>query len=121
MHSRIPVLTKLKYVGIQIEDLLTVYKLFIRCIPEYCSVVFNKSITNEQCVRIENIQKTCLKIILDDMYVDYNSALEMCSLEKLSERRNKRMLKFSLKCTNNSFNKDVFPLNGKSFKKKSIK
>ena len=39
--SRISLLSKLKYVGIEIEDLLKIYKLFIRCIPEYCSTAFH--------------------------------------------------------------------------------
>jgi len=36
---RISLLTKLKYVGMKMEDLLTVYKTFIRCTVEYCCVV----------------------------------------------------------------------------------
>ena len=46
-YTRIPVLSKLKYAGIGRDELLTVYKLFIRCIPEYCSVVFHKALSIE--------------------------------------------------------------------------
>ena len=82
-YSRLSMLTKLKYVGIQTEDLLDVYKLFIRSIIEYCSVVYHSRLTEEQSDKIERIQKTCLKVILNEMYVDYQSALEMTCLESL--------------------------------------
>ena len=38
-YARISILSKLKYVEMKMEDLLTVYKTFIRCIVEYCCVV----------------------------------------------------------------------------------
>ena len=114
-------LTKSKYVGINMGELLTVYKLFIRCIPEYCSVVFNKSLTIEQSNKIENIQKTCLKIILGESYLSYESALQTCSLEKLSDRRDKRMLKFALKCTKDPRNSELFPKNDVPHKKEVYK
>ena len=62
--SRISVLSKLKYAGICNADLISVYKMFIRCIPEYCSVTFHKSLTQDQSAKLETIQSTSLKIIL---------------------------------------------------------
>ena len=109
--TRISLLTKLKYVGIQTEDLLDIYQLFIRCIPEYCSTVFHTSLTEEQSDKIETIQSTSLKIILSENYVSYNAALEMCGLERLSARREKRLLSFSLKCIKNEFTQPMFPSN----------
>jgi len=49
-------LSKLKYVGIEIEELINIYKLFIRCIPEYCSTVFHSSLSEELSSKIETIQ-----------------------------------------------------------------
>ena len=109
--SRITLLNKLKYVGIQTEDLLTIYKLFIRCIPEYCSSVFHSSLSEELSNKIERIQSTCLRVILSENYVSYSAALEMCGLDRLSTRREKRQLSFSLKCLKTEFTKDMFPLN----------
>ena len=109
--SRISLLTKLKYVGIETDDLINIYKLFIRCIPEYCSTVFHTSLSDELSSKIEVIQATSLKIILSENYVSYNAALEMCGLERLSTRREKRMLSFSLKCINNEFTQSMFPAN----------
>ena len=109
--SRISLLSKLKYVGIDTEDLLTIYKLFIRCIPEYCSTAFHSSLSQELANKIETIQSTCLRVILSENYVSYSAALEMCGLEKLSTRRENRLLTFSLRCLKNDFTKIMFPQN----------
>ena len=44
-YSRLQMITKLKHVGVQTEDLLDVYKLYIRSITEYCFVAFHSSLT----------------------------------------------------------------------------
>ena len=97
-------LTKLKYVGVQIEDLLDIYILFIRSITEYCSVAFLSSLTVEQSRTLERVQKTCLKVILGFMYIDYPSALEMTGLYTLSYRRQRWCVDFSLKCVKHERN-----------------
>ena len=53
----------------------------------------------------------CLKIILSENYVEYEAALEMCNLEKLSTRREKRQLNFALKCLEYPFTQNLFPEN----------
>ena len=93
------------------EELLNIYKLFIRCIPEYCSIAFHKSLSEELSEKLETIQSTSLRIILSENYVSYNAALEMCALERLSVRREKRLLSFSLKCIKNEFTQSMFPKN----------
>ena len=110
-YSRLGMLTKLKYVGVPIEDLLDIYILFIRSVTEYCAVVFHSSLTLQQSEKIEKIQKTSLKVILGDMYVSYSAALEMCGLETLSDRRQERCLSFSLKSIKHTKNRRLFPLN----------
>ena len=81
------ILNKLKYVGIGESDLLTIYKLFIRSICEYCSSVYHTSLTQELSNKIEAIQSTALKIILASKYTGYKSALTHFSISTLSERR----------------------------------
>ena len=110
-YSRLSMLTRLKYVGTTIEDLVELYVLFIRSVTEYCSVVYHSRLTTEQTNKLERIQKTCLKVILGEMYVDYSSALEMTGLASLENRRLKRCLDFSLKCINHPRNMQMFPRN----------
>ena len=113
--SRLSMLTKLKYVGVSVEDLLDIYKLHIRSITEYCSVVFHSRLTKEESDKLERIQRVCLKIILGHMYIDYESALEMSGLETLKSRRVKRCLDFSLKCIEHPKNNRLFPLNTRTY------
>ena len=44
-YSRLSMITRLKYVGVKIEDLIDIYILFIRSVTEYCSVVFHSRLT----------------------------------------------------------------------------
>ena len=88
-------LTKLKYVGVSTEDLIEIYTLFIRSRAEYVSVVWHSSLTQEQAQKIENIQKTNLKIILGEDYIDYPTALEWTGLKELFLRRQNRCLAFA--------------------------
>ena len=63
-------ITKLKYVGVEFQDLIEIYILFIRSVTEYCAVVFHSTLTIEESHKLERIQKTSLKVILGVMYVD---------------------------------------------------
>ena len=91
-------LTKLKYVGVPRKDLLEVYILFIRSLVEYCSVVWHSRLTVEQRTNLERVQKTCLRVILGDDYVSYDSALKMSNLDTLFDRREERCLSFAKRC-----------------------
>ena len=110
-YSRLSMITKLKYVGVNMEDLLDIYILFIRSVTEYCAVSFHSSLTQQQSQKLERIQKTSLKIIMGDSYVDYETALESCGLQSLSDRRDKRCLDLSLKCIKHPRNRRLFPEN----------
>ena len=69
-NSGMAMISKLEYVGVKIEDLIDIYILYIRSLTEYCSVMFHSSLTVEQSNRLERIQKTCLRVILSDTYID---------------------------------------------------
>ena len=74
-YPRLRMLTKLKYVGAPIEDLIELYCTFVRCLTEYCSTAFHSSLSQRLSDKIEAIQNTSLKVILGVMYVDKASAL----------------------------------------------
>ena len=104
-------LSKLKYAGVSKEDLIEIYCLFIRSCAEYCAVVFHSSLTQEQCKKLENIQKTSLRIILGDSFINYSAACEMSGLDRLEDRRQARLLAFARKCIQHPQNSRFFPHN----------
>ena len=69
----------------------------------------------EDSSKIEQVQKTCLKVILGQMYVSYSAALEMTGLTPLSTRREERCLNFAVKCVRHPRNSRLFP-----FKKEGV-
>ena len=110
-YSRVSFLSKLKYAGVKIEDLLEIYQLFIRSCAEYCAVAFHSSLTQKETKALERLQSTCLKVILQDDYVSYSTALEITGLQTLYDRREERCLNYSLKSIKHTQNSRFFPLN----------
>ena len=109
--ARISMITKLKYVGVPEDDLLDIYKLFVRSLLEYCCVVWHSSLTQAQDYDIERVQRTALKVILGNDYEDYQTALERFGIKTLSSRRESRCLSFGIKCVKHPKHKSMFPLN----------
>ena len=116
VYARLSMLTKLKYVGVPICDLIEIYILYIRSVLEYCSVVWHSTLTEDQSSNLEKVQKVSLKIILGEDYTTYNSALKNCGLEDLKSRREKRCLDFALKCLVHPRHAHMFPLNPNTIK-----
>ena len=104
-------LSKLKYTEVSTEDLLDIYKLFVRSRAKNMSVVWRSSLTAAEAEKIENVQKTSLKIILASKYIDYESGLQISGLEALFSRREARCLSFSKRCLKNQQTQIFFPLN----------
>ena len=112
-NARMRLLHKLVEFGVPKEDLKTIYILFIRsCLEQSCQV-WHSSLTLENLTDIERIQKSALKIILQNEYESYEKALEVMGLQSLYDRREELCLSFAKKCTksSNSQVKSMFPLN----------
>ena len=62
---------------------------------------------------LERVQKSALKLILGDKYLNYENALKTLNIDTLDERREKLCLNFAIKCTKNQRTKDMFPLKTK--------
>ena len=88
-----------------------VYTLFVRSLLEYCCVTWHSSLTIAQADDIERVQRTSLKVILGEAYMDYESALDLCGLETLFKRRESRCLTFGLRSIKHPKHKQMFPLN----------
>ena len=94
-------LRRLKALGATSEDLKDVYVKQIRCILEYAAPVWHSSVTVEDSVQIERVQKSAMRIILSDKYLSYKNALVHMQLETLYDRRERLCTKFAKKCFRN--------------------
>ena len=88
---------RLKNLGAERGDLISVYQKQIRCLLEYAVAVWHPSLTSEDRIRIERVQKSALCIILGQDYTSYKSALKELQLESLHSRRIKLCKKFAIK------------------------
>ena len=95
------------------QDLVFLYKTFIRSVLEFSAVVWNSSLSQNNINDIERIQKAAVKVILKEKYKDYSSALSELNLETLSKRREMLCLRFAKKCLKLNKFKNMFPLNEK--------
>ena len=110
-NTRMIILHKLYEFNLPHEELVNIYILFIRSMVKYACVVWHSSITEEENLSIERIQKTALRIILKEQYSDYNSALRITGLARLNDRRKLLCLSFAKKCLKSEKTSDLFPLN----------
>ena len=77
-------------------------------------MAFHSSLTKKQEAALERCQAVSLRIILQEMYISYEAALEMTGLAKLSQRRLDRCKSFAQKSIKHENNKRLFPLNDTS-------
>ena len=100
-NSKLWILRRLKKMGATQVDLLDVYVKQVRSILEYAVPVWHSSITGEQRLDLERIQKSAFHIILGELYVSYSAALKLLSMETLNTRRTKLCKKFVRKSVKN--------------------
>ena len=93
------------------SDLKTIYKMFIRSSLEISSVVWHSGLTEKNRADIERVQKSAVKIILNERDINYEDALEKLNLQTLDKRREVLCLSFAKKCLKNEKVKKFFPYN----------
>ena len=108
--ARIWTLRHLGHLGMSEEDLLKVYRSVILPIHDYCSCVYNSSLTQTQANALERLQAQSLKAIYGYEH-SYRALLEKTGLSTLQARRDNRDLKFANKCSQSQRFKSWFPLN----------
>ena len=102
---------RLKNLGASRHDLLDLYYKHVRSILEYAAPVWHSSLTGEDRLRLEQVQKSALRIILGQEYRSYNSALKISGMKTLFERRRKLCIKFARKSLRNQKFKHWFKPN----------
>ena len=98
--SRLYFLKQLKKCSNNIGDMLHFYTTVIRPVLEYACPVWHTSITNEQCIRLESIQRRAIHII-NGITEDYTTFCINNNLPSLYERRCEISKRF--------FNNNVLP------------
>ena len=76
------------------QDLLVIYKTFVRSKLEQSATVWHSSLSQGNVIDLERVQKSAVKIILKEHYSDYESALLKLDLQSLYERREILCYKF---------------------------
>ena len=114
-NSRMQLLRNVATFTTNRDDLVCIYKLFIRSMVELNSGVWHSALTLENTQDLERVQKTAFKIILGQKYISYEKAQELLKLNTLEERRQNLALSFAKKCTTNNKTRSMFPLNIKRF------
>ena len=110
-YQRMQILQKLKSFGIETQDLVNIYILYVRSILEQSCQVWHFSLTLEDATNLERVQKVACHLILDNKYENYEDALTTLNLDSLADRREKLCLKFAKSCIKHPKAKKMFPLN----------
>ena len=108
-RTRMWILRHLAHRGLDAPDLLKVYQSIILPCHDYCSVVYNSSLTATQVQALERLQSQALKCIYGYEY-SYRALLEMSGLSTLKERRDARAVRFAQKAAANTRFEGWFPL-----------
>ena len=108
-NARMNILRKLKEFKPKMNDMRVIYISYIRSVLEQSCQVWHSSITEENSNDLERVQKDALKIILQENYVCYESALHKMNLMDLKSRRELLCGKFALSCISNQKTSKMFP------------
>ena len=114
-NKKLWMLRRLKRLGASKEDLLDVYIKQIRSLLEYAAPVWHSSLTGQQRLELERVQKSSFSIILGDQYQSYRYALKYLNMETLQARRVRLCKKFAKKSANSSKFSQWFKIKNRIF------
>ena len=115
-NARMQILRKASQFGASVEDLKLIYFLYIRSQLEQSATVWHSTLTLKNRRDLERVQKTAIKIILNNQQNSYKKSLTKLEMETLPERREILSLNFAIKCLKNEKMKHMFPVNKKRSK-----
>ncbi|XP_072018247.1 uncharacterized protein [Amphiura filiformis] len=98
-NRKLFMLRKLKEASLSPEELLLVYKGYIRPVLEYAAPLWHSGLTHNQVAQLEKIQRRVCKYILGRKYTTYADSLATLELHSLSERRQNICKEFALKAS----------------------
>ena len=113
-NASMEILRKTAAFGASKEDLVTIYKSFVRSHLEQCAPVWHSSLSAENTRDLERVQKSAIRIILGGKYCGYKKSFAMLELESLETRRRELCVNFAKKCINNPKLSHMFPIREKN-------
>ena len=106
---RIQILFKAASFTTSVLDLKSIYLTFIRSILEKSAVVWHSSLSKNNRITLERVQKAAVKVILGNAYTNYSESLKKLHLQTLDKTREKLCLSFAKKCLKNEKVRGMFP------------
>ena len=100
--------------GFSKEELVHLWKIFCRSILEQTCVLWDSGLTEQNRTDLERTQKTFTKLVLQEEYTDYKSALLTLQLETLEIRQKTLSLNFAMFSLADGLLRDLFPLRRKA-------
>ena len=110
-NARMQLLRKVATFTRDEEELKNIYVVFIQSILEQSCVVWHSSLTFEDSNNLERVQKSAIKIILNEQYEDYDKGLEILNLQSLYNRRITLCENFAENTTKHEKLNSMFPRN----------
>ena len=110
-YSRMQILHKLNSFHVDRQDLKVIYILYIRSVLEQSCPVWHFSLSEDDKLSLERVQKVACKIILQSNYLHYEQALDVLQLQKLEDRRTMLCLRFAKKSIKHPVASKMFPIN----------
>ena len=109
-NKRMQILRKAANFGAPMKDKKDICISYVRSALEQSCQVWNSRLTMENIADLERVQKSALRIILNNKYNNYNDSLEIINLDTLEERRKYLCLKFAKNSTQGEKTHKMFPL-----------
>ena len=112
-NARMELLRKVSSFSPGIEDLKTIYIMYVRSILEHSATLWHSSLSKENRDDLERVQKTAFRIILGERFKTYKQALQLLDLQTLDQRREQLCLTFAKRASKHPKFMHFFPLNQK--------
>ena len=106
-------LRRLKLNGANRIELLDIYSKHVRSVVENSAVVWHPGLTQINTITKERVQKAAFSVILGKDYINYENALQVLGMKKLSLRREQLCLNFARKSLNSKKFNSWFSLDRK--------
>ena len=102
---------KVSKFGASYEDMKTIYFAYVRSMLEQAFNLWHTSITKEQEQSLERVQKSALKIFLNNKYLSFSNACDTLNKVNLKSRRQQLFERFTAKNINHQKFKQLFKEN----------